>query len=168
MNNNKSRANIHKMESNLREILGESFYNEIKEFYKKFIRINIDKVLITRRSYVLYKIFCMIFLASMDPEDAEIKEILKKGTQRVYTSHSLPLVLAKKDDKSLLIVDDIIVNGRTILDVIHKFGGEHSKWKLTVWCLRCNAKATFLDELKNYLNMLFTSLLTSGKWFRID
>lgn len=151
MNNNKSRANIHKMESNLREILGESFYNEIKEFYKKFIGINIDKVLITRRSYVLYKIFCMIFLASMDPEDAEIKEILKKGTQRVYTSHSLPLVLAKKDDKSLLIVDDIIVNGRTILDVIHKFGGEHSEWKLTVWCLRCNAKATFLDELKNYL-----------------
>lgn len=91
MNNNKSRANIHKMESNLREILGESFYNEIKEFYKKFIRINIDKVLITRRSYVLYKIFCMIFLASMDPEDAEIKEILKKV--RNVSIQAIPFLL---------------------------------------------------------------------------
>ena len=44
MNNNKSRANIHKMESNLRKILGESFYNEIKEFYKEFIRINIGGI----------------------------------------------------------------------------------------------------------------------------
>lgn len=151
MNYNKSRTNIHKMESNLRKILGDSFYNEIKEFYKEFIRTNIDKVLITRRSYVLYKIFCMIFLASVNPEDAEVRNILEKGTQRVYTSHSLPLVLAKKTDKSLLISDDIIVNGRTLLDVIDKFGGEQSEWKLTVWCLRCNAKAAFLGKLKYYL-----------------
>lgn len=151
MNNNISRANIHKMERDLKEILGVSFYNEIKLFYKEFIKINIDKVLITRRSYVLYKIFCMIFLASVDPEDAVIKDILKKGTQRVYTSHSLPLILAKKYDKSLLIVDDIIVNGRTILDVINKFGGKQSGWKITVWCLRCNTTATLLDDLKHYL-----------------
>ena len=92
MNNNKSRANIHKMESNLREILGESFYNEIKEFYKKFIRINIDKVLITRRSYVLYKNFLYDFLGFHGSRGCRDKRDSKKKVRNV-SIQAIPFLL---------------------------------------------------------------------------
>lgn len=108
---------IHTIEMNLRQLFGDSFYSEIKKFYMEFILAkDVDKVLITRRSYVLYKIFYMIF--SLSAEDEKFQKDLKEGAQCVYTSHSLPLLLGKNENRAVLIVDDIIVNGRTILNVI--------------------------------------------------
>ena len=110
---------------------------------------DVDKVLITRRSYVLYKIFYMIF--SLSAEDEKFQKDLKEGAQCVYTSHSLPLLLGKNENRAVLIVDDIIVNGRTILNVIKKFSGKNPNLKINVWCLRCNIEAAFLPELKPFL-----------------
>lgn len=141
---------IHTIEMNLRQLFGDSFYSEIKKFYMEFILAkDVDKVLITRRSYVLYKIFYMIF--SLSAEDEKFQKDLKEGAQCVYTSHSLPLLLGKNENRAVLIVDDIIVNGRTILNVIKKFSGKNPNLKINVWCLRCNIEAAFLPELKPFL-----------------
>ena len=152
MKNIDTHANILRMDEILRKILGESFYDEIRTFFKKFILAeDIDRILITRRSYVLYKAFSMIFSVSTHDDDQKVREVLKKGTPRIYTSHSLPILMAQRENKSLLIGDDVIVNGRTILNVINKFRDKDDGWTFNVWCLRCNAEAARLNDLKPFL-----------------
>ena len=52
---------IQQTEKRLKAILGDKFYEEIKEFFRQFILAsNVDKLLITRRAYILYKIFYKI------------------------------------------------------------------------------------------------------------
>lgn len=116
---------IQQTEKRLKAILGDKFYEEIKEFFRQFILAsNVDKLLITRRAYILYKIFYKIISISEAQDDKKAKDaIATRGdcSTCVYTTHSIPLLLGKSEKRPLLIVDDVIVNGRTIVQVTHKF-----------------------------------------------
>lgn len=149
-----SKQIIQTTEKNLRSLWGDVFYEEVKDFFRNFIvATNVDKILITRRSYVLYKIFCKIFFVSQLEEDAKAQKALEKNVNCVYTTHSLPLLFAKTqaEKKALLIVDDVIVNGRTINNVIEEIQGKSKDWKINLWCLRCNVEAAYFKELEPYL-----------------
>ena len=145
---------IQTTEKNLKILWGDVFYEEVKNFFRNFIVTpNVDKILITRRSYVLYKIFCMIFSVSQLEEDKKAYDALKYNRNCVYTTHSLPLLFARKQEKkrALLIVDDVIVNGRTINKVIQEIKARDLNWKINLWCLRCNVEAAHFNDLKSYL-----------------
>ena len=48
-------------------------------------------------------------------------------------------------------MDDVIVNGRTIHDLISKIQSKDQDWKINLWCLRCNIKAAYFNNLDKYL-----------------
>ena len=156
---------IQETERKLEAILGNEFYEELKEFFRQFIlKTEVDKILITRRAYVLYKIFYKIFSVSEAQKYKDVKDAIKNGnaSKCVYTTHSVPLLLRKSEKKPLLIVDDVIVNGRTIDRVIEKFKKVDEDWKITLWCLRCNEKAAYYEQLSNYLTHVI--FVTPYEW----
>lgn len=157
---------IQQTEKRLKAILGDKFYEEIKEFFRQFILAsNVDKLLITRRAYILYKIFYKIISISEAQDDKKAKDaIATRGdcSTCVYTTHSIPLLLGKSEKRPLLIVDDVIVNGRTIVQVTHKFQNVDKDWKIYLWCLRCNEEAAFVQEIQPYLKHVF--FVTPYEW----
>lgn len=131
----------------LKEIMGR-YYSEVKEFYYNVFVSEYDyKILITRRSYVLFKIFENIFESI--PEEIEGVSFEKKGV--FINTHSVDL-LKKYDsileNKKILIVDDIIINGRTVRAVLKKFLSLNYN-KLKIWCINCNVDAKCLDNFNN-------------------
>ena len=66
---------IQETEKNLKNLWGNVFYEEVKDFFRNFITVqDVDKILVTRRSYVLYKIFCKIFAISSSKQDDKVKK----------------------------------------------------------------------------------------------
>ncbi len=127
------------IEKELQTILGKD-YEEIKEFYKNVITIQcLHKVFVTRRAYVLYKIFECVLGQNAHSYGS------------FYNTHSLPILKEIRNEK-ILIVDDIIVHGRTMDGIIRKMlNWGITKDQIVLWCIRCNTNACKLDELKKYL-----------------
>lgn len=134
----------------LKTILGED-YQEISEFYYKACIIeNYEyKVFLTRRSYVLYRIFVAIF-------KKEISNFKVQG--EIYNSHSIKTIhtLSDKLDRcKVLILDDIIINGRTVNEIFNElkeiFGNECLKnFSLKVWCVVRNSEAKCIGEISEH------------------
>lgn len=128
----------------VRDALGDQ-YNEIKNFFKMVLTINCPrKILLTRRSYVL----CKIFESILDEEYSQIGERLNIVGE-IYNTHSLGQIPSDCKDK-ILVIDDIIVNGRTVRDVIYKLEKRNIK-QISVWCIKCNCQAKYLHFLQSYL-----------------
>ena len=132
---------IFNIEEIARECCGP-FYNEIENFFKQVMESDCPyKVLVTRRSYVLYKIF---------------KKILKcKIRGNVYNTHSLPLLQknSNSNSSSIIIIDDIIISGNTIEKIVCSL--KQDGWDeehINVWCLRCIIDAPRMHILKKYLS----------------
>lgn len=132
---------------NMKDVLGD-YYNDIKVFFYNVGVSNFDyKILITRRSYVLYKIFETIFKTFPD-ELSECEEWKIVGT--ICNSHSLKqleYIYTDLEQKTFLIVDDIIINGRTIKNIYNilktlNISDNHIK----IWTMACNCDALCLDE----------------------
>ncbi len=126
----------------IKNILGDKF-DEVKDFFRNVIEAECAyKILITRRSYLLFCFFRSILEQELG------KELKHCGS--FLNSHSIDCVPADYEGK-ILIVDDIIVNGRTVHDVIKKVCRITGSENVAVWCIRCNAEAKFLDEIERFL-----------------
>ena len=142
--------------------------DQIKRFFfhvhfKKYAA----KVLITRRAYVLFKMFTDIMTL---PEDSnkisyfDLDEFQTKSCPKdhsILNSHSLNYINKiiddtpeeKKADLNILLVDDVIINGRTIskdYDRISKIlENNHIPSKnIDVWCLDLNKSVYDLPCIK--------------------
>lgn len=136
----------------LKTILGED-YQEISEFYYNACIIeNYEyKVFLTRRSYALYRIFVAIF-------KKEISNFKVQG--EIYNSHSVKTItthtLSNKIDRhKVLILDDIVINGRTVNEVFNElkviFGNECSKnITVKVWCVVRNSEAKCIGDISEH------------------
>ena len=97
--------------------LKENFYRFFNLYYESLITGNYNYVvLVTRRAYVLYEIFLLCMKALGRPEKVQSQVVTSDG---IYM-----LGFEDKDQKnykecSFLILDDIIINGRTILNVFN-------------------------------------------------
>lgn len=127
------------LETTLSTILGED-YEETKTFFYNVITVKCPyKVFLTRRAFVLYKLFQTVFG----------NEIEAYG--KMYNTHSLPL-LKNTEQGKILIVDDIIVHGRTMTRIVDKLQEWNiDKTRIVLWCIRCNSKACNLEKLKPFL-----------------
>ena len=134
----------------LKSVLGDN-YDDVREFFFNVCISKFDyKILITRRSYVLYKIFESIFHDfHHEIPDGNKFEIVGN----ICNSHSLRYLKFLKpylDKKTFLIVDDIIINGRTIQDIYDSLKSVHvSNENIKIWAMVCSSKALCInDELK--------------------
>lgn len=132
---------------NMKDILGD-YYNDIKEFFYNVGVSKFDyKILITRRSYVLYKIFETIFKTFPNELDGD-REWKTFGT--ICNSHSLKQLEYISNDleqKTFLIVDDIIINGRTIKNIYDAIRNlDISNDHMKIWTIACNCDALCVDD----------------------
>lgn len=134
----------------LKTILGED-YQEISEFYYKACTIeNYEyKIFLTRRSYVLYRIFVAIF----KKENPNFKV---QG--EVYNSHSVKAMntlIDKLDRHKILVLDDIIINGRTVNEVFNElkaiFANESlAEITVKIWCIVRNSEAKCIENISDH------------------
>lgn len=153
----------------LKENLGKDDYDRLKQvFFHVCIEDFTYKLLVTRRAYLLYELFCLIF--ECFPEEykdiAECKDLVEdpdykfapKG--RFYDSHSAFLLKNKefKKNDTLLVVDDIIIHGRSVSEVykelFKKLGLNIDSDHTSFWCVYLNQNADcVLDEVHNRLTV---------------
>lgn len=131
----------------IKVILGD-YYFDVRDFFYNVCISKFDyKILITRRSYVLYKIFENIFhdFSHEVPQDGAFEIV---GT--VCNSHSLRYLKylnSLLQRKTFLIVDDVIINGRTIKDIYDKLKNiEVPEKNIKIWAMVCNIEALCIDE----------------------
>ncbi len=140
-------------ESEIKENFSGIKYNYIKEF---FYHVNTDdytiKVMITRRSYSLYKLFTDILSSKTEKDVFEYngKKNPKKGVflnshSICYIDYYIREVMQANDNTSplkILLVDDIVINGRTVsktYKMIEKIVKNYNiSYDLSVWCLALN------------------------------
>lgn len=133
-----------------KSLLGDEIYQKVYKFY--FHACTVDsythKIFLTRRSYILYRLFMTIFKRELDSFKIQ-------GT--VYNSHSVKALRNignKLGTNKLLILDDIIINGRTIkgvIDELAKHFEDVSPENVNVWCMVGNEEAKCLDAIEDYI-----------------
>lgn len=134
----------------IKVVLGD-YYFEVRDFFYNVCISKFDyKILITRRSYVLYKIFETIF-HEFSHELPKAGAFEKVGT--ICNSHSLgylKYLYPSLHEKTFLIVDDIIINGRTIKDIYETLENiEVPQKNIKIWAMVCNNEALCIEkELK--------------------
>lgn len=142
----------------LEKLFGKSRFIEIREFFKHFI---IDeykvKVVVTRRAYILFKLFLELFEKDADMKDADMPNVKLNGI--VLNSHSLSFIekIDILENDRILIFDDIIINGRNVSKIysrIEKILNTKFTKKINrdgenicVWCLDLNENASCLDNI---------------------
>ena len=130
-------------------------FDQIKEFFYHVNADNYDvKVMITRRSYSLYKLFTEL-LCNGRPGFVEYNNNLRKISGLILNTHSrgyINQLIEKsknrdfgKEPLRVLLVDDVIINGRTIglaykyiediLKIIKDELNYDHGYNLDVWCL---------------------------------
>lgn len=148
----------------LKNILGND-YDEVHEFYYKAC---VDekykyKIFLTRRSYVLYKIFVLIFQYE-NPDFRVCGEI--------YNSHSVKTMELEKDDvlkSKILVLDDIIINGRTVDKIFRELKnifGDRCIENTTVWCIVRNQEANCLKEALTHFGHF--RYVTPDEWRKLS
>ncbi len=142
------------LEAKLSTILG-SDYEETKTFFYNVITVKCPyKVFLTRRAFVLYKLFRIVFGNKIE------------AYGEIYNTHSLPLLKNTKEGK-ILVVDDIIVHGRTMTRIVEKLQNWNiNKERIVLWCIRCNSKACNLENLKPFLKHVI--YVTPEQWERFS
>lgn len=145
------------LKDELKSILGDD-YERIEEFYRQAcITSNYEfKVFLTRRSYVLYRIFLSIF-TDENPEFHVFGQI--------FNTHSLCKLISPDyptTNSRVLVLDDIIINGRTVKNVLNQLTESEKFEKIGIWCIVCNTEAKFLDRISDYINHV--EYVTGSEW----
>ena len=146
----------------LQAALGKQYYDEVcRFFYHALVKDGYDyKILLTRRAYVLFKIFESIF--SNFPSEIPEKNGKKFAVSgRILNTHSvcqLPVIEKNIRDAKVLIIDDIIVNGRTVAnvfsDIVEKYGVQ--KDNVHIWSINCNNAAKCINSVKaNFKHVIY-------------
>ncbi len=142
-------ADVNAAKQYLKTSLGLSEYNRLVElFYHVCVEEYAYKVLITRRAYLLFELFLKIFQYCFDELSwlTSATELNLYG--EFYNSHSMCLLKKKLKEESggsVLIVDDIIINGRAITEICDYFGME-KKHTFRVWVFLKSVYANCLNE----------------------
>lgn len=154
----------------MKKCMGDEMYLKVRQFYfNAFVSKYDYKVLLTRRSYVLFKIFENIFENYNEEVENETKERKLKSFDKFgkfLNTHSLCSLYdeEKKENIKILIIDDIIINGRTIKNIfdnlIEKF--EYKKDNIIIWSLYTNIEANCLDSYRQ--NLIHTKFVLSYEW----
>ena len=105
-----ARDNNQIMEKSIKKVLKESDYEGLYDFFLNIFRSDYDViVLMSRRCLVLCRIFMIIFILNQE-------EIMEKKTL-VISNQAVPVYRKTLKGKKVLIVDDILIHGRTINDM---------------------------------------------------
>ena len=146
----------------LKCIVGQDLYSEMYEFYYQACTTTKfqNKIFLTRRSYVLYRIFSEIF-----------KNNDSKFTPHgcFFNSHSIISLKGQSnvdDNYQTLIVDDVIINGRTINDTIKTLPFDFDNKRIKVWCIFGNADAKCLDPIEEYIDHI--RYVSQDEWRQIS
>lgn len=107
-----------KIKDNTLEILGIGFFNKLYKMYN-YIVYNEDGydliILVTRRSYILYRIFA--FLIETAAQTTDLKSI-ENNKSKIINDVQLNLLLEREyevyKNSKVLVVDDILVRGNSI------------------------------------------------------
>lgn len=131
----------------LKSVLGTEYDNVRTFFYNVCVSDFDYKILITRRSYVLFKVFKSIFNQYPEecvcPEDFCLNGIFCNS----HSVNHLQLVNSHLSESSFLIVDDIIINGRTIKQIYDILTGFSIPDKnITTWSIACNSEARCIES----------------------
>ena len=138
----------------LKKALGKHYDEVCRFFYHALIKDGYDyKILLTRRAYVLFKIFESIFNSfPSELPDGCNEEFGVSGI--ILNTHSIcqiPVIEKNISDAKVLIIDDIIVNGRTVTnvfsDLVKKYGAHADN--VDIWSINCNNEAKCIDSVKD-------------------
>lgn len=135
----------------VREILGE-YYEDFKAFFKKWIQDcgHEYKVFMSRRCFVLYQIFQLILMENGEEIDNSSQIII---TDKGIVRHEDGLRKAK----SLLLVDDVLIFGRTLNSMYDKLKK-----------LSPQAQIEIAVYIKNGGDLCIKQELISKVWFRFE
>lgn len=163
-------------ESNAIRIIGEELYYDCISLFQEIFERKCDyKVIMTRRCFSLFKIFSpILFQKGITNQYGEI--ITDKAISFHYDKIVDSLNASINGNNiSTLIVDDIIIFGRTInaiIDsVLSKFGDDYLKDQLTDHILvKCIMKNKYCSQIKNeYLKMVLSqSVGSKSDWKRLS
>ena len=156
MSNNKKKL-ISKEESNEKQFLRNCYiayldnkdkasknFDALFYFYRAFyITPNFKiKIMITRRSYVLFKIFEEVFKAEKYNSSGEF-----------FTSNFISQIssMSNISEKNLLLIDDIVINGRTMLQAYMKLSNllNIDEENIELHAFLINKEAKCLEDIQN-------------------
>lgn len=124
--------NIYK--KRLLSIFHDDVYSEIFNFWKMIEESVYDyKVFVSKKCYVLYK----VFLPLLDFENT-YQSCIK------ITDTALPMYVSQMSGKTVLIVDDVFIHGRTSLKISREIGQKAKKVDFYVF-----AKNSNIDEVQD-------------------
>ncbi len=140
----------------IKRILGRE-YDLVREFYYHVCTSDYEyKVLLTRRSYVLFKIFEYVF--NHFPEERVPFEQSKHETFKLngkflntHSIYQIPYIGEDLSNKKILIIDDIIINGRTISNICKYLTEECNITiqNIKIWSIYCNDSAKCISDLQS-------------------
>lgn len=147
----KRQTRLREILTSLKRGLGFDEFNRLKElFFHVCISKYEYKLLVTRRAYLLYKIFEAVFQC-FPGERPNISEPFK-SFGKVYNSHSMFLLTNifenGNGDEKLLVVDDIIVYGRAVSNVMRDLQDKVKipKNQIYIWCFYKNSMARCISK----------------------
>lgn len=137
----------------LNKIKKYEIYDSLYAYYKFFYQVpDFDyKILVTRRSYDLFKIFKIIF---------QQEEIQHHGL--FYSSNFITQL--ELDNKSVLVFDDIIINGRSVGNIFDFLSNKRNGKNIKLWSFLRNNKAKCLSKIKNNFLDEFTVDVNESYW----
>lgn len=142
------------------------FYDKFYTFYKYILLVQnyAYKIMVTRRSYVLFKIFLSIFIF-------EDKKYEKCDISNVYNSNYVNEINFS-NNANILVVDDIIINGRsidTICSIIDKKANiDSSGCKITLLPYVINSQAKCIDNIRNLFDEELKAEASESQWREIS
>lgn len=143
---------ISKLVNEIKSCLGTD-YEAVKEFFYYVCVSNYEyKILVDGRSYILYKLFLRVF-ENCPEERLDIHKDFKV-IGNIYNSNFLsPLLYGGLTNEShILVIDDIIVNGRTMTNIVKQIENvlKCEGNNLDIWCINCNSNAKCIQDIKKY------------------
>lgn len=158
-------AEISDLRSSIEKALGSERYNYVSRFFFHVCTSQYPyKLLVTRRAFLLYKIFYNIFKNCKEAlEPFGVKEFMPFG--KVFNSHSISLLkeINKSEDK-LLISDDIVVHGRSISNIYNEVTSMGIKAEnISIWCIYCSASAECISNVTKKRMLVYHTIGSSWK-----
>lgn len=158
------------------EILGEERYYDCISFFQEVLERNSKyKLILTRRCFTLFKIFYPILIQK--GIENQYGKIITDKALCLYSDEITELLLSSINDEnaSVLVVDDIIIYGRTINSILDKIVSKIDEYdmrkKLTDNMLvRCIMQNKFKSQIKEDYSkiVLAQSFGSKSNWKKLS